>query len=72
MEITHEQEMQGYLDAISAIAVAIARQIDAARFAEDLKALANLADAAGHGPSAALIDEIVRGVDIRVLNKKGH
>lgn len=72
MELTHDDELQGYMDAISAMAVAIARQVDATRFVEDLKALSNLAEGAGHHIGAAVLDEIVRGIEVRVLLKREH
>lgn len=70
--LTRDEEMQAYLDALGAIATAIAWQIDPLRFASDLKALANVAEDAGHGPSAGLIDELARTVEIRVLGCKDH
>ena len=67
MELTREQEMKAYTDALGALASAMAFQLDPIRFIADLKLWANRAHAAGHGPSAGLIDELVRTVEIRVL-----
>ena len=72
MEMTRKQEMQAYTDALSAIATAVAWQVDPIRFFADIKALANGYMAAGHGPSAGLIDELARTVERRLFGTKGH
>ncbi len=72
MELTREQEMQAYTDGLGAIVTAVAWQVDPIRLVADLKVLANLADKAGKGPSAGLIDELVRTVEHRVLGSKAH
>jgi hypothetical protein len=72
MELTREEEMQAYMDALGAIVTAMAFQLDPIRLHADLSALAHVADKAGHGPSAGLIDELVRVIEVRALEKKGH
>lgn len=71
-ELTREEELQAYTDALGAIVTAIASQLDAPRLVTDLRLLADIAERAGHGPSAGLIDEMARVVDRRVLKKKHH
>ena len=70
--LTRDEEMQAYIDTLGALATAIAWQIDPVRFAGDLQAIAHAAEDAGHGPSAGLIDELARTVEIRVLGRKDH
>jgi hypothetical protein len=72
MELTREQEMKAYTDALGAIITVMAWQLDPIRLFADLKVLANLSEKAGHGPSAGLIDELVRAVEQRVLVKRTH
>lgn len=71
--LTREEEMQAYTDALRAIVTAVAWQTDPIRLFADLQALANLADKAGHGPSAGLIDVLAETVKQRTLKpKKTH
>jgi len=70
--LTDNEMLQAYTDALRAIVTAVAWQVDPVRFYADLQALADLADKAGHGPSAGLIDELARTVAIRVLRKPGE
>lgn len=72
MKLTREEELQAYTDALGALVTAVAWQLDPIRLLADLKVLANVADKAGHGPSAGLIDELARTVEVRVLTKKAH
>jgi hypothetical protein len=72
MELTREQEMQAYTDALGAIVTAVAWQVDPIRLLADLKLLAGISAKAGNGPSAGLIDELARTVERRVLGSKAH
>jgi hypothetical protein len=65
-KLTDEEVLQAFTDAIGGLAVALARQIDAKRLADDLRLLADEADKAGYGPSAGLLDEIARTVEVRM------
>ena len=69
--LTRDEELQAYTDVLGALVTVMAWQLDPIRLIADLKVLANIAQGAGHGPTAGLIDELVRVVEIRVLNKPG-
>lgn len=69
MKLTNEEILQAFTDAIGGLAVALGKQIDPAKLAEDLRTLANEADRAGMGPSAGLLDEIARTVEVRLLKR---
>lgn len=69
MELSREQEMQAYSDALGAILTAVAWQLDPVRLLADIKALANFAEANGHGPSAGLIDTLAQTLENRVLKR---
>lgn len=69
--LTRDEELQAYTDAIGALALAMAWQLDTARLIADLRALANLADQHGHGPSAGLIDHLVQRIETIVLKAPG-
>lgn len=69
MKLTNEEVMQAFTDAIGGLAVALGRQIDPQKLASDLRTLADEAEHAGMGPSAGLLDEIARTVEVRLLNK---
>lgn len=71
-EITREEEMQAYSDTLAALAIAIARQIDASQLTTDLKHLAHQAENRGNGPSAGLLDELARTIDEVVTGRKKH
>lgn len=66
MKLTNEEILQAFTDAIGGLAVALGRQIDPARLATDLRTLADEAERAGMGPSAGLLDEIARTVEVRM------
>jgi hypothetical protein len=70
LKLTNEEILQAFTDAIGGLAVALGRQIDPAKLAADLRTLADEADRAGMGPSAGLIDEVARTVEVRLLNKR--
>lgn len=70
-KLTRDEELQAYTDAIGALALAMAWQLDTARLIADLRTLANQADRAGHGPSAGLIDHIVQKIEVIVLKAPG-
>lgn len=74
MELTRDEEMQAYVDALGAIVTAVAWQLDAKRLAVDLKALAVVTEQAGHGPSSDLIHDLAHTVEVRTLgaSPKGH
>ena len=72
LRLTREEELQAYTDALGAIVTALAWQVDPVRLIADLKVLANIAENAGHGPSAGLIDKLGRTVEIRVLGQKAN
>ncbi len=62
MELTHEEELQAYTDALGGLAIALGFQVDPMRLMVDLKALANEANRRGNGPSAALLDVMAEAV----------
>lgn len=66
MNLSNEEILQAFTDAIGGLAVALGRQIDPARLATDLRTLADEAERAGMGPSAGLLDEIARTVEVRM------
>lgn len=70
--LTRDEEMQAYTDALGAIVTALAMQLDPVRLVADFRLLADIADRAGHGPSAGLIDELARTVENRVIGRKAH
>jgi len=63
MTLSHEQEMQAITDALGAIVIAMSRQIDSSRLIADLALFAGQCEAKGIGPSAGLIDALVRGLE---------
>ena len=69
MKLTNEEILQAFTDAIGGLAVALGRQIDPKKLAEDLRTLADEAERAGKGPSAGLLDEIARTVELRCVRK---
>lgn len=69
--LTRQEELQAYTDVLGALVTVMAWQLNPIRLIADLRALARLADRAGHGPSAGLIDELVRTVEVRVLSQPG-
>ena len=70
LKLNNEEVLQAFTDAIGGLALALAKQIDAAKLAADLRTLANDAEKLGHGPSAGLLDEVARTVEVRMLNKE--
>lgn len=70
-KLTRDEELQAYTDAIGALALAMAWQLDPIRLVADLRALANRADQAGHGPLAGLIDHLVHKIEAIVLAAPG-
>lgn len=68
MKLTNEDVLQAMTDALGALAIAVSRQVDAGQLAKDLRALADEANAIGHGPSAGLLDEMVRAVEKRAAH----
>lgn len=71
-KLTREEELQAYSDGLFAIVTAVAWQLDPIRLIADFKLLADIADRAGHGPSAGLIDAFGRTIEARVIGKKTH
>lgn len=69
MKLTNEEVLQAFTDAIGGLAVALGKQVDPAKLAEDLRKLANDADRLGEGPSAGLLDEIARTVELRLVKR---
>lgn len=69
MKLTNEEVMQAFTDALGGLAVALGRQIDPAKLAADLRTLADEAERAGMGPSAGLIDEVARTVEVRCIKR---
>ena len=69
--LTRDEELQAYTDAIGALALAMAWQLDPVRLTADLRALAHQADRAGHGPSAGLIDHIVQKIEAIAMQAPG-
>ena len=59
--------LQSVTDALGGMALALSAQVDAKRFAEHLRLLADEAEHAGHGPSAGLLDELARVVEERQI-----
>ena len=70
LKLTNEEILQAFTDAIGGLAVALGRQIDPKKLAADLRTLADEAERAGMGPSAGLLDEIARTIEVRLLNKQ--
>lgn len=70
--LTREEELQAYSDGLFAIVTAVAWQLDPIRLVADFKLLADMADKAGHGPSAGLIDAFGRAIEARVIGQKTH
>jgi len=70
MKLTNEEILQAFTDAIGGLAVALGKQVNPAKLAEDLRKLANDADRLGQGPSAGLIHEVARTVEVRLLNER--
>lgn len=70
MKLTNEEILQAFTDAIGGLAVALGRQIDPKKLAADLRTLADEAERVGTGPSAGLIDEVARTVELRLLNER--
>lgn len=69
MKLTNEEVLQAFTDAIGGLAVALAKQVDAAQLVTDLRKLADDADKLGMGPSAGLLDEIARTVEQRCVQR---
>jgi hypothetical protein len=69
--LTRDEELQAYTDAIGALALAMAWQLDPIRLTADLRTMAHSADQHGHGPSAGLIDHIVTKIEALVLQAPG-
>lgn len=65
LKLTNEEILQAFTDAIGGLAVALGRQIDPKKLAADLRTLADEAERVGTGPSAGLLDEIARTVELR-------
>lgn len=72
MELTREEELQAYSDALGAIVICLARQLDSSQLIADLKQMADIAAKRGKGPSAGLIDELARTVSAYASGTKGH
>ena len=70
MKLTNEEILQAFTDAIGGLALALGKQVDPAKLAADLRTIADEADRAGMGPSAGLIDEVARTIEVRLLNKR--
>ena len=69
MKLTNEEILQALTDAIGGLAVALGRQIDPKKLAADLRTLADEAERVGTGPSAGLLDEIARTVEVRCVKQ---
>lgn len=69
--LTRDEELQAYTDAIGALAIAMAWQLDPVRLIADLRALAIFAERAGHGPSAGLIDHLIHKIEAIVMQAPG-
>lgn len=69
LELSNEETLQAFTDAIGGLAVALGKQVDPVKLVEDLRTLANDADRLGQGPSAGLLDEIARTVELRCVRK---
>lgn len=69
MKLTNEEILQAFTDAIGGLAVALGKQVDPVKLVEDLRTLANDVDRLGQGPSAGLLDEIARTVELRCVRK---
>lgn len=70
MKLTNEEVLQAFTDAMGGLALALGKQIDPAKLATDLRTLADESERAGMGPSAGLLDEIARTVEVRLLNRQ--
>jgi galactitol-specific phosphotransferase system IIB component len=69
LKLTNEEILQAFTDAIGGLAVALGRQIDPKKLAADLRTLADEAERVGTGPSAGLLDEIARTVEVRCVKQ---
>ena len=69
--LARDEEMQAITNALGAVVAAVARQVDAARLIADLRVAADQYALDGKGPSAGLLDELVRNVESRILHKPG-
>lgn len=67
LELTNEEILQAFTDAIGGLAVALGKQVDAGRLAADLRKLADETKQLGHGPSAGLLDEVARTIEVRLI-----
>jgi len=70
--LTREEELQAYSDGLFAIVTAVAWQLDPIRLIADFKLLADIAERAGNGPSAGLIDAFGHAIETIVIGKKTH
>lgn len=70
LKLTNEEVMQAFTDALGGMAIALSKQLDPAKLASDLRAFADEADRAGKGPSAGLLDEIARTIEVRLLKQQ--
>lgn len=69
MKLTDQEAIQAITDALGGLAIALGKQVDATKLANDLRTLADEAERAGMGPSAGLIDEVARTVEVRCIKR---
>lgn len=72
MELSREEELQAYSDALGAIVICLSRQLDSRQLIDDLQQMAGIAAKRGKGPSARLIDELARTVSAYAMGAKNH
>ncbi|HCB12132.1 MAG TPA: hypothetical protein DEP36_00975 [Gammaproteobacteria bacterium] len=70
--LTNDEIIQAYTDILGALVLAIGRQLDPARLRADLQLLANAYAQTGSGPTAGLLDELIRHVDTHLLGRQGE
>jgi hypothetical protein len=66
MKLSDEELIQAFTDAIGGLAVALSKQVDPRKLANDLKTLAKEADDGGQRGSASLLMEIGKTVESRI------
>ena len=67
MKLTDQDTIQAITDALGGLALAMGKQVDPAKLANDLRNFAHEAELAGQHTSAGLISEMARTVEVRLL-----
>lgn len=67
MKLTDQEAIQAITDALGGLAIALGKQLDATKLANDLRNMAQEAQMAGQSASAGLISEMARTVEVRLI-----